>query len=102
MAITSQLFYRGPAAVTNATLYTATSNAVVTNIVATNPTSSSQYFTVNMAVSGNNYAIVSSGLLLANNTTFIDFKQYLQSGQLVTGNASSTSINFHISGVTGV
>ena len=103
MAITASLLFRGNAVSgTNTTLYSGASNTVVTNIVATNTTTSGLYFTINLAISGTNYAVVNSGILTANNSTFIDLKQYLPSGQLVTGYASASGVVFHISGVTGV
>jgi hypothetical protein len=35
----------------------------------------------------------------ANDSTVIDLKQVLTNTQVITGGASATSINFHISGV---
>jgi hypothetical protein len=79
------------------TLYTvpAATTAVVTSIVVTNTSSSSQNFT--LGLNGTNLATtVTVG---ANDSTVIDLKQTLNATQTITGGASATSVNFHISGV---
>lgn len=98
MATTSKTLFRG-AATTNTTtlLYTTpgSTSTVVTNIVVTNTSATNGTFTLWMA--GVNLATtVAVG---ANDSTIIDLKQVLTATQTILGGASSTSINFHISGV---
>lgn len=92
------MLFRGAATTTTTTtLYTVPSSTttVVTNIVVTNTASSSGTFTMNL--NGTNLAtLVTVG---AYDSTVIDLKQVLTATQTITGGASATSINFHISGV---
>ena len=97
MATTTKVLYRGAASLTSATLYTVPSatTTVVTSIVVTNTTVSPQTFT-----------LVLDGVTLGdtvtvgnNDSTVIDIKQVLNATKTITGLASSTSVNFHISGV---
>jgi hypothetical protein len=100
MAITAALVYRGTlSTTTTTTLYTASANTIVTNIALTNTTSSAATATINLAGT----ALLSAVTVPANSTAFFDLKQYVASGQTVTGGAGTASaINAHISGVTGV
>ena len=97
MATTAQVLFRGAASLTNTTLYTtpASTTAVVTNIVVSNTTGSTATFTINL----NGVAILSSTSLAANSSAFFDLKQVLPTGQILSGSASATSVNFSISGV---
>jgi hypothetical protein len=98
MATTSKALFRGAATTNTATtLYTVPSATVtvVTNIVITNTSASSQTFTLSLG-----------GILFAptitvggNDSTVIDIKQPLTATQTITGGASVTTVNFHISGV---
>jgi hypothetical protein len=98
MATTSKALFRGAATTTvGTTLYTVPSATVtvVTNIVVTNTSASAGTFT--LALGGTNF-----GTLIAvggNDSTVIDIKQPLTATQTITGGASATTINFHISGV---
>jgi hypothetical protein len=98
MATTSKTLFRGAATTNTATvLYTVPSatTAVITNIVVTNTAASSGTFT--LAFAGTNFATtVTVG---SNDSTVIDIKQPLTATQTITGGASATTINFHISGV---
>ena len=98
MATTSKTLFRGAATTNTATvLYTVPSatTAVITNIVVTNTAGASGTFT--LAFAGTNFATtVTVG---ANDSTVIDIKQPLTATQTITGGASATTINFHISGV---
>jgi len=50
-----------------------------------------------MALGGTNFAtLIAVG---GNDSTVIDIKQVLTATQTITGGASATTINFHISGV---
>jgi hypothetical protein len=98
MPNTPKTLFRGAATTTvGTTLYTVPSatTAVVTNIVATNTAASAGTFTIGFA--GTNFATTVA--LAANDTAIIDIKQVLNATQVITGGASATTINFHISGV---
>jgi hypothetical protein len=98
MATTTKALFRGAATTNTATtLYTvpASTTTVVTSIIVTNTSASAGTFT--MALGGTNF-----GTLIAvggNDSTVIDIKQVLTAAQTITGGASATTINFHISGV---
>lgn len=95
---TSKVLFRGAATTTvGTTLYTVPggTTTVVTNIVVTNTAASSGTYTLGLG--GTNFATtVTVG---ANDSTIIDLKQVLTGNQTITGGASATTINFHISGV---
>ena len=97
MATVSKVLARTAAATTSTTLYTTPSGstAVVTNIAIANTTASA----VTATISLNSVALVSSVSVAANTTAFIDLKQVLSATQTITGQASTTAVNFHISGV---
>ena len=98
MATTTKALFRGAATTTvGTTLYTVPSATVtvVTNIIITNTAASSGTFTLGLG--GTNLATtVTVG---ANDSTVLDLKQPLTATQTITGGASATTINFHISGV---
>lgn len=98
MATTVKALYRGAATTTTTTtLYTvpASTTAVVTNIVVTNTSGTSGTYT--LALDGISIATtVTIGPL---DSIVIDMKQVLATTKTITGGASATSINFHISGV---
>jgi hypothetical protein len=98
MPNTPKTLFRGAATTTTSTtLYTVPSatTTVVTNIVVTNTEASAGTFTMGFA--GTNFATTVA--LAANDTAIIDVKQVLDATQVITGGASATTINFHISGV---
>lgn len=98
MPSTPKTLFRGAATTTvGTTLYTvpAATTTVVTNIVATNTAASSGTFT--LGLNGTNLATAIT--IAANDSTIIDLKQVLNATQTITGGASATTINFHISGV---
>lgn len=98
MPTTPKILFRGAASTsTGTTLYTvpASTITIVTSIVITNTAGSAGTFT--LALGGTNLATtVSVG---ANDSTVLDLKQVLTATQTITGGASATTINFHISGV---
>jgi hypothetical protein len=101
MATTSKVLARIAAATSSTTLYTqpnTSTTTVVTNILVTNTTASSGTFTLDIA--GVNAAtLVTVG---SYDTTVIDMKQVIpptSPAATITGSASTTGINFHISGV---
>lgn len=97
MATVTKVMARTAAATSSATLYTvpAGTTAVVTNIAVTNTATTAATFTIAL----NGVALQTSAALAANTTAYIDLKQVLSATQTITGFASATSVNFHISGV---
>ena len=97
MPTTTKALFRGAAALTSTTLYTVPSatTTVVSNIVVTNTAASAATFTLNL----NGVSIGTSVIVAANDSTVIDMKQVLATTQTITGLASATTVNFHISGV---
>jgi hypothetical protein len=98
MTATPKTLFRGAATTTTTTtLYTVPSGTttVVTSIVVTNTAETSGTYTLGFA--GTQLApTVTVG---AKDSTVIDFKQTLAAEETITGGASATTINFHISGV---
>ena len=98
MAVTSKTLFRGAATTTvGTTLYTTPSatTTVISNIGVTNTAGSAGTFTLGLA--GTNLHTTTA--IAANTTIYIDCKQTLAATQTITGGASATSINFHISGM---
>ena len=98
---TSVVMKRGAAATSSTTLYTVPTSStvsVVTNIVATNTATSSATFTIAI----DSVAVLSGVSLAANSSAFFDLKQVIPANatpKTITGFASATTVNFHISGV---
>lgn len=95
---TSKVLFRGAATTTTTTtLYTvpASTTTVVTDIVVTNTAAAVGSFT--MALAGT--SIATTVTVGANDSTVIPLKQVLATTNTITGGASATTINFHISGV---
>lgn len=96
-----KVLYRGAAATSNTTLYTApntSTSAVVTNIAVTNTAAASATFTINI----DGVAIQSGSSIAANTSAYFDLKQVLPANnpaKTISGSASATTVNFHISGV---
>jgi hypothetical protein len=97
MAVTSKVLFRGAATTTSATLYTtpATAVAVVTNVGVTNTTTSAATASILL----DDVAILSSVSIDAKTSIFIDLKQVVDASDTIKGSASTTAVNFHISGV---
>jgi hypothetical protein len=97
MAVVSKVLARTAAATTSTTLYTtpAGSTAVVTNIVICNPTTSA----VSASMTINSIDILGSVAIAANTSAFFDLKQVVPATQIIAGSATSTAVDFHISGV---
>lgn len=99
---TSKALFRGAATTTTTTvLYTvpAATTTVATNIAITNTSGTAGTFTLAMGPSAGQVALHTTTTIAANTTVYIDCKQVLTATQTITGGASATSINFHISGV---
>jgi hypothetical protein len=97
MAVTSKALARTAAATSSTTLYTVPSSttAVVTNIVICNPTTSA----VTASILLDDIDMLGSVSVAANSSAFFDLKQVLATTKTIKGFASSTSVDFHISGV---
>jgi hypothetical protein len=97
MATTTKVLARTAAATSSTTLYTVPSatTTVVTNIVICNPTASA--VTASMTI--NAIDILGGISIAANSSAFFDLKQVIPATQVIAGSASSTSVDFHISGV---
>lgn len=97
MAVTSKVLARTAAATTSTTLYTvpSTTTTVVTNIGVTNTATSA----VTASILLNDVSLLASVAVNANSTIFVDLKQVLEATQTIKGSASTTAVNFHISGV---
>lgn len=98
MATTTKVLFRGAATTTvGTTLYTvpASTTTIVTNIAVTNTAGTAGTFTIGLAGT----ALHTTAAIAANTTAYIDLKQVLAATNTITGGASATSINFHISGI---
>lgn len=97
MPTTSKKLFRGAASLTSATLYTvpAATTTVVTNIVVTNTSGINGTFNISLA----GIPIATTVTVGAFDSTVLDIKQVINAAETITGLASATSINFHISGV---
>ena len=97
MATVTKVLARTAAATSSTTLYTVPSatTTVVTNIVICNPTASA----VTASIALNAIDLLGSVTIAANSSAFFDLKQVLPATQTIKGLASSTSVDFHISGV---
>lgn len=98
MATTTKALYRGAATTNTATtLYTtaAGTTAVVTNIVLSNTAASTSTVTISL----DGVVIVPTVNIPANSLIGFDLKQVLAPSKTITGGASTTAVNIHISGV---
>jgi hypothetical protein len=97
MPTTTKALFRGAAATSSTTLYTVPSatTTVVSDILVVNTAGSAGTFTLAL----NGVSMGTTVAIGANDTTSIQLKQVLSATNTITGLASATSINFHISGV---
>jgi len=101
MATVSKTLARTAAATSSTTLYTqpnTSTTTVITNILVTNTTASTAQFTLSFA----GVTSASSVSVGSFDTTVIDMKQVIpptSPAATITGSASTTGVNFHISGV---
>lgn len=96
MADTSITLYRGAAATSSATLYTAPTGVAVaiTNIAITNDSTSAVTATISLAT----FPLLGGISVAANSTQFVDLEQIIYNGETITGSASTTTVDFHIAG----
>jgi hypothetical protein len=97
MANVAKQFVRAAAATSSATLYTVPSSKtnIVTNISITNTTGTA----ITASILFDDIAYLSGVTVAANDTLVMDTKTVLIQNKTIKGFASSTSVNFHISGV---
>lgn len=97
MANTPTVLFRGAATTGSTTLYTtpASTTTIVTNIVVSNTAASAATFDLSL----DGVQICNDVAIAANSTAFFDLKQVLVATDTITGLASATTVNFHISGV---
>lgn len=97
MATTAKALFRGAASTSSATLYTTPSatTTIVTNIVVSNTAASAATFDLSL----DGVQMFNDAAIAANSSAFFDLKQVLVATDTITGLASATSVNFHISGV---
>ena len=97
MATATKTLFRGAASTSSTTLYTVPSSTttVITNIGVTNTSSSTQSYTLSF----NGVIFADTVSITAKDTVVIDLKQIVVATNTITGLASATSVNFHISGV---
>ena len=101
MATTTKTLYRGAASTSSTTLYTVpttSTTTVVTNIIVSNTAAASATFTLSLDA----VKIAETVTVGAYDSTVLDIKQVLDANatpKTITGLASATTVNFHISGV---
>ena len=97
MANVAKQFVRAAAATSSTTLYTVPSSKtnIVTNISITNTTGTA----ITASILFDDIAYLSGVTVAANDTLVMDTKTVLIQNKTIKGFASSTSVNFHISGV---
>ena len=99
MANTAKALYRGAATTNTGTvLYTvpASTTSVITNIVVVN-TNTSAAATYTLALDG--VSLFPGTTIPAGGIVTVDVKQVLTTTKTITGGASATTVNFHISGM---
>ena len=101
MATVTKALFRGAASTSSTTLYTVpntSTTTVVTNILVANTSGIAQTF--DMSIDG--VQIANDVVIAANDTLSLDMKQVIPANatpKTITGLASATTVNFHISGV---
>ena len=97
MSNTLRVLFRGAAATSSATLYTVPSNTttLITSILVANTSGSNQTFTMSL----DGVSIATTTTIPANDTNLIEIKQALGAAKTITGFASATTVNFHITGL---
>lgn len=97
MATVSKVLARTAAATTSTTLYTTPSSTitVVTDILVTNTSTSDVTFTILL----DDVSMASSVKIGGNDSYVVSLKQVLNAAKTIKGSASTTAVNFHISGV---
>jgi hypothetical protein len=100
MANSAKVLFRGAATVYTTpatTLYTVPSltTTVVTNIVVSNNGTTAGYYTISI----DGTVLVPALEIAGNSVISLDIKQVAEATKVITGNANTTDIKFHISGM---
>lgn len=97
MAVITKKLFRGAAATSSTTLYTvpASTITVVTNVIVTNTAAATATYTLSLA----GVVLANTVTVGANDSVVLDIKQVINATETITGLASATTVNFHISGV---
>lgn len=97
MPNTFKVLFRGAASTGSTTLYTtpAATTTLVNNILVTNTAGTSATYSLNMG----GISMATGVSVPANDTAVLDIKQVLNATQTITGLASASTVNFHISGL---
>lgn len=101
MAVTSKVLARTAAATSSTTLYTvpnSSTTTVVTNIVISNTAATTSTATVSI----DSINVIPTISIAANSVFGFDLKQVIPANatpKIIAGNASTTAVTFHISGV---
>lgn len=97
MANTFKVLFRGAASTGSTTLYTVPSatTTLVNNIIVANTASATATYSINIGGT----SMATSVTVPGNDSAVLDIKQVLTSTQTITGLASATTVNFHISGL---
>ena len=97
MPNTFKVLFRGSASTGSTTLYTVPSSTttLVNNIVVSNTTGSNATYSINLG----GVSMAASVSVPANDAAVLDIKQVLAASATITGFASASTVNFHISGL---
>lgn len=97
MANTFKVLFRGAAATSSTTLYTtpAATTTLISSVVVTN--TAGAIATYSMSLDG--VALATTVSVPANDSIIIELKQVLPAGDILSGEASATTVNFHVSGL---
>jgi hypothetical protein len=97
MAVLPKTLFRGAAVAAPTTVYTTPSatTTIVTQVTVSNTSGGSLTFTLSF----DGFAAFTTKSVAANTTSTFNMKQVLVATDVITAEASTTDINFHISGV---
>jgi hypothetical protein len=97
MANTFKALFRGAAPTSSTTLYTVPSGttALVSSFVVANTASVDATYSILM----NGVGVAGGTVVAGNDSVIIEFKQVLESSQILAGFASASTVNFSISGL---
>lgn len=97
MPNTFKVLFRGAATTGTTTLYTvpASTTTLINSIIVTNTSGSNATYTMLL----NDVSVSTSVSVPANDSLLLEIKQVLSAGNTIKASASSTSVNFHISGL---
>jgi hypothetical protein len=101
MAVTPIELFRGAATTTPTTVLStvpAATTYVVTEIVIVNTAAAQATATISCGPSGAQVVLVPTVTIPANSFIVVQIRQVLTTTQTLTGGASATTVNFHISG----